>query len=779
MRFFLVSKCLSAAALLVLAPAAPAQPVQLPDGRRLAEVDFDRHVQPLLDRQGCNAGKCHGNLEDPGGKFRLSLFGVSPEQDHEALTRADGGRRVNRLQADQSLLLLKATAALDHGGGRRLRPQSWEYQVLRRWIADGATRRPGSGAPPQLEAQPTEILLAGPGHVAAFKIFARHADGSREDVTCFCDFRHGKDAPARVDAAGRVEGLKPGSMLVHAFYRGRPQTVAVFVKAPGQGQAWEALAEVNLIDRHVAARLRQHGLPPSPPAADTDFFRRVHIDIIATLPTPDEVRAFLADMDPHKRTKVIERLLAHPRRHSVWAWRLCDQLDLRGSALGVPQAEQTAWAQLGFDWLRERVTQNTPYDQLARAVLLATTANGLSADDVLRERTLLDRDVFQGKTDRYRRRQTLDVFWMRKPDRDGTTVRVFAEHGLTRARPSYAELMADHVAGAFLGVRLECARCHIHPLDVWTPADHRAFAAFFDSTEYAAAGVRSVPAGQGAALPRALGERDAVAPGDRAALAQWVTARDNPFFARAFVNRVWSWYFGRGLADAGSTQTLVNPPSHPELLDELARDFVAHGYDLRRLERLILFSATYQRSSTPTDHNKHNTTLYAQFPVTRPPPRLQLDLILDALDVPLPSRHPLALGRRAVEFRGEDGHELLFNDNLHSPPEIEILADRFGRGDLVARCNGDGWLPYLATYSNPLDGLLRDSKRLRALVQSKATVEDRLTELMLAALSRLPTEKEVQAVKEYLSRRQGRPEPELVIELGYALIAAVESNKKR
>jgi hypothetical protein len=508
----------------------------------------------------------------------------------------------------------------------------------------------------------------------------------------------------------------------------------------------------------------------------------VYIDVIGTLPTPDQVRAFLADKDPNKRTRVIEQLLAHPRRHSVWAWRLGDHLDLGGAALDRQGTERTAWAQMGFDWLRQRVARHTPYDEIVRDILLATTAEGRSPAEALQERRLLGQDWFQGLTDRYRQRRTLDVFWMRKPGREGLNADVFGRHDLGQEEATYAEVMAERVAGAFLGVGLECARCHNHPLDVWTPQDHRAFTAFFATTRYdRAGGVRSEAAPDAAPGARGLGATALAGPGDRReALARWVTGKDNPFFARAFVNRVWAWYFGRGLAEPGGLLSPANPPSHPELLDALARDFAAHGYDLRRLERLILFSATYQLSATPTEHNKHDRTQFSRFPTTPLPKRLLLDLVLDGLDVPLPAREPLARGRRAVEYRGTVAHPVLHDDRLRFVPDVEELAGRFGREDLVARCAGPTWGYGSPLYANPIAGLFEKSKRLQALAQSKASLEEGLQELCLALLSRELTPRELKSVRGFLdSHRQPADREAALLDIAFALVNAQEFQFKR
>ena len=310
-----------------------AGPIQLPDGRLLESIDFERHVHALLDRQGCNAGKCHGNRDGKGG-FSLSLFAASPEGDFLEIVRRSNGRHINVPDPERSLFLLKATGEMEHGGGIRVAPGSWEYLLLREWIAQGARRATGIGEIKSLKVIPSEHVFQVGDHVN-LKVIAEFVDGAKEDVTPYCDFRlPGKEdktaaQEVRLSPAGAVVAVKPGDVSVSAVYRGRVRTMRARVAVPvAKDFVYPKIPEVNYIDREVFGQLRRLNIVPSDLSSDEQFLRRVTIDLIGTLPTPAEVRAFLASKDPDKRTKKIDELLAHPLHAALLAVRFCEMTDL-------------------------------------------------------------------------------------------------------------------------------------------------------------------------------------------------------------------------------------------------------------------------------------------------------------------------------------------------------------------------------------------------------------------------------------------------------------------
>jgi hypothetical protein len=548
--------------------AAPASGPAVPD-----VVGLDRHVEGLLGRLGCNAGSCHGAAKGKGG-LKLSLFGADPAHDYDALV---GAGRVDTEAPKESLVLRKPTRQVPHGGGPRFEAGSWEYRVLLRWVERGAKR----GAPAQvnrLTVAPRELRLAGPGGQSRVRVTAEFADRSREDVTRFSTFRSVNEDVAAVDASGRVAGRRPGVTAVVAGYAGAWASARVLVPRPVPADfAYPAVPEGNLIDRIVLARLRAINVVPSALCTDAEFLRRVTIDVTGGLPSPDEVRAFLADTDPAKRARKIELLLVHPRHAALWATKFCDWTACNIDALGGPADLRLARARMWHDWFRKRVQDNVPYDKVVRGVLCGTTRGKQDAEAWMDEEAArLARVRERGPDPSYAARPFLDLYWRRS------------------ASP---EQMAELTAAAFLGARVQCAQCHRHPFDRWAQSDYRGFANVFapvrvglspaslvvvaERLEAQRAGragrplpkVQEVYLDDGAgrsltdpatgrpATPRALGGPKLAGPDPRDALADWLSTKDNPYFARNFANRVWQHYFGRGLVDPVDDFSDARPPA--------------------------------------------------------------------------------------------------------------------------------------------------------------------------------------------------------------------------
>jgi hypothetical protein len=758
--------------LLALLGAAPssatgAGPVALPDGSSLRAVEFDRHVAPLFGRLGCNAGSCHGSFQGRGG-LSLSLFGHDPARDHRALTREAGGRRVNVLDPDASLLVLKPTGLVPHEGGRRFAVGSWEYRVIRAWVAAGATRDPALPGVERVEVRPDALNLGRPGGSARVGVVARFADGSEADVTPFCDLRVRDEAVAAVGADGEVRGLRAGDTALIASYAGQLASARVAVPT-GRVVSVPEVPPSDFVDREVFARLRDLGVTPSGPAGDAEFLRRVTLDVIGTLPTPGEVRAFLDDGSPGKRAKKIDELLAHPMHAALWATRYLDITGCDVAALEGPDDLRPRRARLWHDWFRKRFAANVPYDEVARGVLCASSRGGEDASAWARGEAERLVALKAGADTDYPDRPGLDLFWRR----------------FVNGEFSPVEPLSERVAAAFLGVRIECAQCHKHPFDRWTQADYRGFANVVADVRFglspeglaAAAGLlegrrRSDPSGAlppiprlrevyvsdrpsrrladpatGRPLPpRALGGPVLPADGDpRAALFAWLTAPDNPYFARSFVNRVWAVYFGVGLVDPVDGFSVANPPSNPRLLDALAADFVAHGYDIRRLERTVLTSAAYQRSSAPAAGNRDDRGNFARS-VPRP---MMAEVLVDALDaalgVPGDFGPDAPKGARAIEVA----------TNRARSPDLARAFRVFGRPERAAVCDCERpkapALPqslFLMT-DTALLGKLK-AGRVRALAGSDLCNAEAVEELFLAALSRFPSDDEARAALDHL-----------------------------
>ncbi len=751
--------------------------VPLPDGRQLENVDFERHVMGLFGRTGCNGGSCHGSFQGKGG-FRLSLFGFEPDKDFDAVTRGSLGRRINVGDPDGSLLLLKATGQVAHEGGRRFGKDSWQYQVFRAWIAGGAKWDRGGGEVKQIVLTPPELAFPKAGAAQQLRVQARFADGSATDITPFCDFRTNDDAVAEVTSLGHVKSLRPGSTAIIVSYRGNvlPVRVMVPMELPA-GFQYPKVAQNNYVDREVFAKLRQLNMVPSDLSTDEEFLRRVTIDTIGQLPSPDEVRAFLADKSPDKRARKIDELLNHPLHAALWATKFCDITGNDTNALEQPVNQKAKRSQMWHDWLRKRVQENMPYDQIVHGILCATSREGKSPEAWLEQVKGIDEKVATGHDYHdYAKRDTLDLYWRRQGQQQ-------------------IELWGERTAAAFMGVRVECAQCHKHPFDRWSQVEYRAYANLFapvafnispetkklaDAENAARRGtaknnnqvavVREVFLGNpnktlthpdtGKPLtPKALGGPEVPfekGKDPRETLFQWLRQPDNPFFARAFVNRVWGHYLGIGIVHPVDDFSLANPPSNAKLLDALANDFVAHNFDIRYIERIVLNSRTYQLSSRTNDTNRFDKTNYAHAYVRPMMAEAVVDVLNSALGTAEKWGPEIRPGSRAVEVGASQFQN----------PQLAYAFRIFGRPPRTTACDCeramDPALPqtlYLMTDQTLLDKLgtnREPNSRMQRLINSKLSDEQALEELFLATLTRLPTAEERSAFAEYRSRITNR-----------------------
>lgn len=786
MRHRFIRAALALAIGLFLAPSARAA-VKLPDGTTIENVDFERHIMGLLGRMGCASGSCHGSFQGKGG-LQLSLFGYDSAKDFHALVRDSNGRRVDLANPDNSLVLLKATGQSPHGGLTRFGKSSWQYRLLRAWIAQGATWKASSGEIKSLQITPTEFAFKKPGDAGALKVTATFTDNSREDITALCDFRTNDDSIAEVSSLGAIRTHRPGDTVIVVSYRGSVVPVRVMVPTETRpGFVYPKVPEVNAIDREVFAKLKRLNMVPSALASEEEFLRRVTIDTIGTLPTPEEVRKFLADRSPTKREKKIDELLAHPMHAALWATKFCDITGNNTDGLENPPQRKPYLSQMWHDWFRKRVRDNMPYDQIVRGVLTATSREGKTAEDYVKQIEKFEESQDKGEKTAYADRDTIDLFW-RKQQR--VTI----------------EEWGEKTAAAFLGVRLECAQCHKHPFDRWTQADYRSYANIFSSVALAippesakmyrtanqerqkrsqqrlnelrrqgvkvtalpVAPLREVFVGSptrplmhpdtGRPLPaKTLGGPDLkVDRGDdpRVPLWEWMRAPENPFFARSFVNRVWGHYFGIGIVHPVDDFSLANPPSNEKLLDVLAQEFIKSGYDIRALEKAILLSRTYQLSSTPNDTNKFDKNNYARSYI-RP---MMAEVVVDLLNAALGTQETWQRGEASEGARAiEVGASRVQNAS------VNYVFRVFGRPPRTSACDCeramDPALPqklFLLADPNLQDKLKRSTNRLGGLLKEKSDDLEALEELFLATLSRSPTEAEKKTFLDYRERK-GNP----------------------
>ncbi|OJW21476.1 MAG: hypothetical protein BGO49_13475 [Planctomycetales bacterium 71-10] len=530
--------------------------------------DFAQDVEPILSKAGCNTGGCHGKADGQNG-FHLSLFGYDPDGDHLAIARDSARRRISLMDPERSLFVLKATGRVDHGGGPRLSAGSPELRTLVDWIQAGAPRASGAtrSAVAKLVIEPPDAMLAGPG-VRQVRVLAEHADGRRRDVTRQSIYKTLDDSTVAVDTKGRAELLRRGEADVVVRYGALVATTRLGAAVnPDLDYDFAKLPKEGPIDGPLFRRLAALKVPPSPPATDAAFLRRVTLDLTGGPPSPEEIRRFVADEGPDKRAKLVDDLLARPEFVQFWRIKL-------GDLLQISAARQGNGAYRYQEWLDARLAENTPWDQVVKTLL---TALG-DPNDV-----------------------------------DGGGPVNYAVDAL---EPTAA---AEQTAQRFLGLRMRCAQCHDHLFDVWTQDDYYGLAAFFAKVQRTGqgmaggmmAGARTMigvnPGGVVNHLrtgkptePRFLdGRRPTIAEGadPRVALADWITAPENPYFARATVNWAWAQLFGKGIVDPPDDMSRSNPPVHPELLDALAAHFIATKYDLRGLIRTIATSKAYGLSS--------------------------------------------------------------------------------------------------------------------------------------------------------------------------------------
>jgi len=753
-----------AALLALVASASPGRAaVNLPGNATLETVDFERHIVGLFGRAGCNMGSCHGSFQGKGG-FRLSLFGFDPTMDYTNVTRDTLARRVSSVNPDGSLLLLKATGQVEHAGGVRFQKDSWQYQIIKEWMQQGAPWTPGSGDVVKIILTPPEWAFKKAGEKIQIKVEAKFADGSISNITPFCDFKTNDDAVAEVTNMGQVTSLRPGNTAIVVNYRGNVLPVRVLIPMDlAAGFKYPKVSENNFIDKHVFDRLKLLNMVPSDLATDEEFLRRLYIDTTGSLPAPEEVRKFLADKSPTKRAKLIDDLLVHPLHAAMWAVKFSDITGNDTPALEQPVPLKTKRSQLWHDWFRKRVQENMPYDEIVKGVLTATSREGMTPEAWLEHTKKIDKDIVKEfSSDDYAKRSTLDLFWRRQQNVP-------------------IEQWAEKTAAAFMGVRIECAQCHKHPFDRWTQVDYRSYASIFGSLAFGISpDAKKVVDAENAArkktgaknnqlslvkevyvantsktlthpdtgrllTPKALGGPEIKFEKNkdpRADLFEWLRSKDNPFFARSFVNRIWGHYFGLGIVHPVDDFSLGNPPSNDKLLDALAQEFIKSGFNIRHMEKLILNSRVYQLSSKVNDTNKLDKNNYSHAYVRPMMAEAVVDVLNSALGTVERFGNDVKAGSKAVEI----GASQLQN------PALTYAFRIFGRPPRTAACDCERTMEpalpqklYLMTDASLLTKLNDPAGRLMLLVNSKKPDNEVLDELFLSTLTRLPTQAEQKA----------------------------------
>ena len=681
-------------------------------------LTFVNDVAPILTKAGCNAGACHAKAGMGQRGFRLSLLGFEPEEDYEHIVKEGKGRRVFPVAPDQSLLLLKAANIVPHGGGQKLDPKSEAYQTLVRWIGQGMVY--AKDTDPKLvsiEVQPRHGSMKTQSQ-QQLKVLAHFSAGPARNVTQSALYEPNDKSMAEVSEEGLVRILDtPGNVAIMVRYQGM---VSVYSASIPLGAPVENLPRArNYIDELVFANLKQIGVPPSPICDDPTFLRRASLDIAGRLPTVEETKSFLSSKEPDKRDRLIESLLSSSDYAdyfaSKWAALLHNKRD----------ATNDITANFAFhSWVRDNLLTNTPYDQMARQLLAATGTIALNPP----------------------------VAWYK------------------RVKEPAQQL--EDVAQLFLGVRMQCAQCHHHPFERWSQRDYYSMSAFFSQVgrkPTATAGEDVIFHKRGIAQtenkktrqpvkPAALGAATLDIPPDedpRLRLADWLSDKTNPFFAKSLVNRYWKHFFRRGIVEPEDDIRDTNPPTNPELLDALASHFITSGYDLKSVVRSIAQSTTYQLSALPNEHNAVDRQNFSRYY----PKHLSAEVLLDAIDQFTGAKTDFAdlpPGTRAIALP----------DNSYNRTSGFLKV--FGRPEGASVCECErvqssslAQSLHLMNAADVKSKLATNDGRADRLAKAKTPEPDRLRELYLAAFSREPREDEMQTAAEYLGRSrfdaEGKP----------------------
>ncbi len=682
-------------------------------------INFANHVVPVFTKLGCNSGGCHGKSGGQNG-FALSLLGFVPEMDYAALVKETRGRRVFPAAPDSSLLLLKASGAMAHAGGKRMDSDADEYKIIRRWIASGTPYgSPDDPTVTRITVSP-EHRLVPRGNRQQLAVYAHYSDGSIADVTYLAQYESNDTDVAVVDGTGLVRSLElSGEAAVMTRYQGQVAVFRATVPSGLQVPDYQ-FAYRTVVDRHTHNQWKQLGIKPSDLCSDEQFIRRVALDLTGTLPTPAQVKAFLADASPNRRDQLIDRLLDTPEYAYYFANRWADVLRVR-------RGNQAARAYGTFafhNWIRESIARDKPYDEFVREIL------GAIGDETTSPPTVWYKDL-------------------RTPDQ-----------------------FVDDACQVFLGVRLACAQCHHHPYEKWSQDDYWGLAAFFGRLDRKNSPVPGV-AIQGQqnqrqviftratgnvinkrtnkpAVMRPLdGDEVKLGTGEdpRHRLVDWMADTKNPFFARAVANRYWAHFFGRGIVDPLDDMRVTNPPSNPALLDALARELIDSKYSLKHLVKVIVKSRTYQLSAVPNEFNKHDKKSFARFY----PRRMMAEVLYDAVN----------------QVTGNTGAFPGLPADRHSPRRAIMLPDEsftsyfldvFGRPRRQSACECErvteanlAMSLHLLNSQEVQDKLARASGRADQLVKDPRPDTEKVEELFLWAFARRPTEAQMRLAMENIA----------------------------
>lgn len=670
-------------------------------------VSFKLDVQPILTKSRCNSGGCHGKAEGQNG-FKLSLFGFDNESDYDALVKEQRGRRVNLTRPDTSLLLMKGTASVPHGGGLKLDREGPQFEMLRRWVREGTPfQSPNEQMVVRIEVDPVELVMQ-PGATQQLRVTAIDAIGRRQCVTTSAEYVSNATQIVTTNARGLMTATDvPGEAAILVRYL--DQVAVCRITLPRPNASSSRLNEHNFIDKHVSDKLIRLSIPPSGPINDSTFLRRVSLDLIGTLPTADEARRFLSDAAPDKRTRLIDELLQRPEYADYWAMKWADLL--RADKIKV-----TPQGAVGITrWLRSKLAANQPFDQFAREIL--TVQGPIQAESPAAFFKALDTP----------------------------------------------EVAARSVSQLFLGVRIECAQCHHHPSERWSQDDYAGLVGFFTGLT-----VKRLPNGTEAIVAKAGSDHKHPRTGElvkarglgasptdfqgttdrRQVFAQWMTHHDNPFFAKAIVNRTWAHYFGRGLVEPIDDLRATNPSTNEPLMEALVAHLKDVHYDIKAFTRTLLTSQAYQLSTLTNDGNVGDFQNFSHALPKSMPAEVLLDAVSRVTNVP-------------EKFNGwPEGYRSIQVWDNRMPSYFFRIFGRPVRASVCEceRSNQPSISQALHLLNSPeIQGKI-SSKRgtARHLADSPLTNDEILDEIYLTTLSRFPTDEERTLLRQAFLEDQDR-----------------------
>jgi len=687
-------------------------PIRVQGAAKPRPIAFENEVLVALSKQGCNSGACHGSPSGKGG-FRLSLRAFDANLDSLTLTQEEFGRRLNLIEPDRSLLLEKPLMKVAHGGGLQMREHQLTYKVLREWVAEGARLDPPQTARVQrIELFPSQrrVLMA-PHHQQQVAVLAHFADGTKRDVTSLCAFSSSNMNVATIDDQGLVQGLKRGESAILVRFLEHIETLPLMFVDQRSDFQWPSVEAASEVDRLVDIKLRQLQYLPADRCNDSEFLRRVYLDITGLLPPVEVARRFLENKDPLKRSQLIDQLLDQPEYAKFWALKWGDWLRLTSKRIGDDAVFKY------HRWIENAIRDNMPYDQFARELLSASGSNLVNPPA----------NFYRTATDT---QECVETF-----------------------------------SQVFLGARLQCAKCHNHPFERWTQDNYYGLAAFFDRVQrkktaragetfvwYNDSGEVVQPRTGQSMKPWLPVQGSQEIPNEqdrRGTLVEWLTQSGNPFFAKMEVNRMWGELFARGIVDPIDDFRDSNPPSNSELLDWLAEQFVSHHFDRKHMLRIILNSRTYQASYRAPTGSEDGPMYFSH----QEPRLLSAEQLLDAINQVTGLADPLGSlpeSTRATQLPATDLVKLDFLKVFGQPERASVCAcERAVESNLgmaIEFFNG----PFIH------QKLRNEKNRFRLAMADGKSDPEIIADLYMVALSRAPEPVELELAQKQIALRGDR-----------------------